>query len=76
MTGLEILERNSQEVSLEVDSPQSRIGIRICQQPQSISNKGSDHHHLLHGYMKGIMSERGIPLGVMKGEIGSSLVVT
>jgi len=76
MTGLEILERNFQEVSLEVDSPPSRIGIRICQQPQRMNIKGIDHHHLLHGYMKGIMNESGILLGVMKEEIGSFLVVT
>jgi len=41
-----------------------------------MNTKDSDHHHLLHGYMKGIMNERGILLGVMKEEIGSSLVVT
>jgi hypothetical protein len=75
-TGLEILEKSSQGVSLEVVSRPSRIDIRNYLQYQQMNIRGSDHHLLLHGSMTGIKNEKGILLGVMKEEIGNFHVAT
>jgi hypothetical protein len=70
MKGPEIREKSSQGDSLEVDSPQFHIVMRM-HPPHLVNLKGIVPHRLLQECMIGSLIERGIFLGVRREEIGS-----
>jgi hypothetical protein len=75
MIELEIHERTSQGVLLEVDSLLFRTVTRT-HRSHLVNPKGSAHHHRPQGYMIGISIEREIPRGDTRAGTGSSLVET